>query len=262
MSPPTRSRPSYTTAIAIAAGVGALVAGGLVFLLSSQTAWPSVEASVPASPSIDSSQLDALEQRLRALEAKQIAARVDEPPERVPVTPTDQSKLAKLAQRIAKLETQRIEASALQISHAITAATPLSTVVQENQQRILDPRLTELEKLKAWGALRFLGKDAWTDAVVFEMIRIGRTSQDSAVRADVWRQADAHSKSPALVPALLRALTNDSVANVREEAAETLENYTSDPAVVQALEQAKQSDQDEGVRRFAGRSLERRRRQP
>ena len=256
MNSPARSRPSYTTTIVTAAGVGALVAGGLVFLLSSQPARSPVGPSTPANPSNDSSRLAALEQRLETVEAKQLVARVEEPHIRVPVTPTDESELAKLTQRVAK-----IEALLAQVPWSpSTDPAVIAKRVQANQQRILNPQLSELEKLEAWEALRNLGKDAWTDAVVFEMSQIGRTSQDPEVRADVWRQADAEAKSPALVPALLLALANDSVADVRSEAAETLEGYTSDPAVVQALEHAKRSDQSEAVKRSAGRSLERGRR--
>ncbi len=65
------------------------------------------------------------------------------------------------------------------------------------------------------------------------------------------------ARSPAIVPPLLQALAQDAVADVREEATETLERYTDDPVVLQALRFAAQNDADEKVRRFAQRALER-----
>lgn len=124
------------------------------------------------------------------------------------------------------------------------------------QTTILDPRATEQDKLRAWGSLRNR-EGAWTDAVVAEMTRIGLSSADPAVRADVWRQADGRSTHPAMAVALLQALQSDAVAGVREEAAETLENYADRPDVQQALRLAREHDPDEKVRRYAQRSLER-----
>lgn len=129
-------------------------------------------------------------------------------------------------------------------------------LVATARNAILDPRATEAAKLEGWKQLRNGGPDAWTDAIVDEMVRIGLTSSDADVRADVWRQADANARSERIVPALLQALTGDADGRVREEAAETLENYARLPRVRLALEAAAANDPEEKVRRFAKRSLE------
>lgn len=127
--------------------------------------------------------------------------------------------------------------------------------VRDAKVTILDPRADEAAKGKAWGALRFGPDDAWNDAIVAEMVRIGLTSTDDAIRADVWRQADGNRTHLALVPALLQALTADAAPGVREEAAETLANYRDNPQVKLALESAAANDPDEDVRDQARRSL-------
>ncbi|MBI5850546.1 MAG: HEAT repeat domain-containing protein [Planctomycetes bacterium] len=129
-------------------------------------------------------------------------------------------------------------------------------LVATARNAILDPRATEAAKLEGWKQLRNGGPDAWTDAIVDEMVRIGLTSNDVNVRADVWRQADANARSERLVPGLLQALTGDADGRVREEAAETLENYAKLPQVRLALEAAAVNDPEEKVRRFARQSIE------
>jgi hypothetical protein len=121
---------------------------------------------------------------------------------------------------------------------------------------ILDPTKSEEAKLEAWRNLRHAGPEAWTDAVVAEMVRIGSTSPEARVRADVWRQADGDARHDALVPALLQALASDRESNVREEAAETLANYRGRREVLLALESAAANDAEEGVRRQARSSLD------
>jgi hypothetical protein len=129
--------------------------------------------------------------------------------------------------------------------------------VKDNQQVILDPRSDDKTKLTAWGQLRGLG-DSWNDAVVATMTHLGLTSTDAKVRADVWRQADGGSRvHPVMCNALLQALGGDRDANVRDEAAETLENYLGQPGVREALELASRSDLDEKVRRRAVETLSR-----
>lgn len=124
----------------------------------------------------------------------------------------------------------------------------------ESRASILDPVATEAEKLAAWQALRF--SDGWTDDVVSEMIRIGETSADADVRADVWRQADGRGRNTMLVGPLLRALQSDPDAGARSEAAETLANYVDEPGVRAALESASNNDPDRGVRKEANGSLD------
>ena len=60
----------------------------------------------------------------------------------------------------------------------------------------------------------------------------------------------AYLKAP-----LITALLNDPDANVRGEAAETLEIYVGQPGVEPALRQAMANDGDEGVRKYARNSL-------
>ena len=87
------------------------------------------------------------------------------------------------------------------------------------------------------------------------MVRIGETSEDEAVRADVWRQADGKDRNSLLVRPMLSALANDPSERVRSEAAETLQNYTGEPGVVPALRHAAKNDSSEEVRQEAQSSL-------
>lgn len=123
-----------------------------------------------------------------------------------------------------------------------------------HQDRILSTA-TAADKLRSWGALRRMGPDAWSDAVVQEMIQLGQTASDPATRADVWRQADARARHPAMRGALLVAMVQDPNPSVRGEAAETLECYCDDPQVVAALEQAAVQDKDPEVRENANKAL-------
>ena len=123
-----------------------------------------------------------------------------------------------------------------------------------------DPAASEDDKRRAWGQLRSAADELWDDAIVNEAIRIGTTSADASIRADIWRQADANAKSPLLMRPMIQAVLYDDAPEVREEAAETLANYRDDPAVAAALEQAAQNDAEEDVRRQAESSLRDRRR--
>lgn len=119
---------------------------------------------------------------------------------------------------------------------------------------VLDGTRTEQEKLEAWRALR--GAEEWGDTVVSEMIRLGETSEDPEIRADVWRQADGRDRNTLLVDPMLRALQSDPSPSVRSEAAETLGNYLSEPGVRDALEAAAAHDDSDDVRDEAKSSLE------
>lgn len=88
------------------------------------------------------------------------------------------------------------------------------------------------------------------------MVSIGTSSNDPALRTDVWRQADGNGTHALLLPPMLNALLNDRDEKVREEAAETLEIYRHQPGVRAALNQAARNDSNEGVRRRARYSLE------
>ena len=127
---------------------------------------------------------------------------------------------------------------------------------EDARAAILDPASDEAAKLKAWARLRW--ESEWGDAVLQEMIRVGETSQDEDVRADVWRQADGESRNTLLVGPLIRALQSDPAEKAREEAAETLANYLDEPGVKSALEDAAHNDSDKDVREQASESLGRR----
>ncbi len=136
---------------------------------------------------------------------------------------------------------------------ALRAAQKKEDAVQAAQS-ILDGAKSDTQKLESWSTLRGQ-EEAYTDAIVQEMIRIGTSATDAAHRADVWRQADGRSKHPALAHALVLALQTDPEAKVREEAAETLEIYRDVPGVVEALRIARDGDAAAGVRRQASNSL-------
>lgn len=177
--------------------------------------------------------LDDLLRRVARLEAE----RAQPPSERRP-TPQEE----------AQAEVERLQRRAARDAERAAGAAPA-------RDRILDPRASETDKLAAWRALRDAGPDAWTDAVVAEMARIGLTSPSAQVRADVWRQADARARSERLVPSLMQALVHDPDASTREEAAETLANYLDSPGVRAALEAAAANDADPNVKRQALGSL-------
>ena len=215
----------------------------------------------------------ALLARVSRLE-EQVGHRAAETPLRETADPAalaiDRQALAALAARLDSVE-QRLAAPGVQLEQSTIpepiAAPPPSPEEWERQRlakissasdAILAPLATPQSKLEAWARLRRAGPDAWNDAVVLEMARLGINSPDAAVRADVWRQADGNSKSDLIVPSLLQALATDTAANVREEAAETLENYLDQPRVRVALEQAAAHDTDNGVRNQALQSLAKR----
>ncbi|MDH3420081.1 MAG: HEAT repeat domain-containing protein [Gammaproteobacteria bacterium] len=122
-------------------------------------------------------------------------------------------------------------------------------------ETIMSPVATEREKVMAWGMLRGNAADYWTDSIVAEMVRIGLTSSDPQVRADVWRTAHAAHTHPLLLQPLLQTLSSDPDENVRAEAAETLDLYLDEPGVRAALESAAASDPDADVRQQAQTSL-------
>ena len=124
------------------------------------------------------------------------------------------------------------------------------------QNAIVGGANTEAERLQAWRGLRG-HENAYTDAVVAQMVHLGLTASDPETRADVWRQADGRTKHDALVPALLQAVQSDADRRVREEAAETLVEYSDRPAVEASLRQLLASETDEGVRRYLRAGVER-----
>jgi len=259
-SPQSSSLAVGVASIAVALAAFALWRGG-----GTERAPVVGEGTLDLRPSIES-----IEQRVTALERRP-APVVSAP---VPGltdaarTPVHDERIDALVLRLEQAEATLARLAAQRPSSAeVPASSPAEDlerrrVAQQqlmvtSRDAILDPRATEQQKREAWGRLRSAGADAWTDAVVDEMVRVGLTSTDPNVRADVWRQADGGSRSERIVPALMQALASDADANVREEAAETLENYAKLPHVRLALEAAANGDVEEKVRNFARRSLER-----
>ncbi len=120
---------------------------------------------------------------------------------------------------------------------------------------MLDPTVEDRVKIESWAQIRMNAQSAWTDEIVAEAVRIGTTSTDPMVRANVWRQAHAGRTHPLLLQPLLFALTNDPETTAREEAAETLDLYLDQPGVLELLQTAAQYDADPAVRRQATISL-------
>jgi len=140
-----------------------------------------------------------------------------------------------------------------------TIAETLSREEQRNPTNaaatIMNPAATELDKVAAWGMIRSSAADSWTDSIVTEVTRIGMTSADPNVRADIWRNARAAQTHPLLLQPLLQALANDPDASVRAAAAGTLNQYRDEAGVREALESTAQYDPDAAVRQQAEASL-------
>ncbi len=127
----------------------------------------------------------------------------------------------------------------------------------DSQKMATSPESTEQEKLAALRRLRFADSregDARTHEVIVAMIDLAKTTGDSRVRADVFRQLDGVT-DPVLEEVLLDSLTNDPDAGVRSEAAETLAHYRSSARVSKALSRAMDGDASSHVRTQARRSL-------
>lgn len=245
----------------------ALLAGGLAGAVGGRFAAPEVVPAVAAATDVSPRLVD-LEARVAQLAAAAAVspapvvavARDRDEPLREPATPVDaeaRRRLDVLEHTVAKLAAGPARAGAPTERDQATAAADAAAAkksVAEHQRAIVHGA-NDAEKLAAWRELRHQA-DSYDDAVVATMVQVGLSSQDAAVRADVWRQADGRSKHPSLPPALLQALQSDGEARVREEAAETLAGYLESPGVRAALTAAMSADADEKVRRQASRSLE------
>lgn len=118
-----------------------------------------------------------------------------------------------------------------------------------------DTTASDETKAGAWRNMRMNAVEVWNDEIVTEAVRIGTTSSDPQIRADIWRQAHANHTHPLLLQPLLQALANDPHRSVREEAAETLDLYLDQGGVREALQVAAEYDADSGVRQQAQVSL-------
>ena len=126
---------------------------------------------------------------------------------------------------------------------------------QQTAEIMLDPYASDEMKASAWGDVRMFAAEAWTDAIVAEAVRIGTTSPDPQIRADIWLQAKANHTHPLLLQPLLEALSYDPSSGVRGMAAYTLALYLDQPGVREALQVASQQDADLAVRQQAEESL-------
>lgn len=133
-----------------------------------------------------------------------------------------------------------------------------SVSTEDAKTAALDLRADEEERLDGLRALRGRrledGSDARDDDVVLAMVDLAETSEDPEVRADVYRQMSGCT-NPHLRAPLLRALDQDANAEVREEAAETLEDFLPDAEVLAALQRALASDPSPRVKAQAAESM-------
>lgn len=266
MNSPAAASPPLLPVLLLAAAFGAMAGAASGFAMTG--AGQPVTAPLQADPGVGElrARVEQLEAESRQPVPVESAAPVERA-ERVERQPASLAGDPEVARRLAAME-QAIAALQQRAAQRDASPAPASMVkepdpaerarrVQDNQQQILDPRSDDKAKLRAWGQLRGLG-DSWNDAVVATMTHLGLTSTEAKVRADVWRQADGGSRvHPVMCNALLQALAADSDADVRDEAAETLENYLGQPGVREALERASRSDADEKVRRRAVETLSR-----
>ena len=162
---------------------------------------------------------------------------------------------SELAARVAQLEQVEQDRRDLARRQAEQRQAQMAQMLADATRVMTDPDANEQMKAAAWRTLRMRAADSWTDAIVAEAVRIGTTSTDPMLRADIWRQAHANYTHPLLLEPLLTALAEDSERSAREEAAETLDLYLDQPGVVDALRTASESDPDPGVRGQAMASL-------
>ncbi len=126
---------------------------------------------------------------------------------------------------------------------------------QQTAEIMLDPSATDEMKASAWRDARMFAAEAWTDAIVAEAVRVGTTSPDPRIRADIWLQAKANHTHPLLLQPLLEALSYDPSSGVRGMAARTLALYLDQPRVRGALQVASEQDPELNVRQRAEESL-------
>ncbi len=120
--------------------------------------------------------------------------------------------------------------------------------IAEAQVMVLDTSLSDSERLDALKRVRFRGVEAHGGAVVVAAVQIAMTSDESRVRAGVWREM-AGVEDSYLVQPLLHSLAYDADEDVRRVAAETLlRGFLDEPDVRSALEYAAENDASERVR--------------
>jgi len=168
--------------------------------------------------------------------------------------------LRELLDRLRRLESFENERQKVLASRAAEQARKverdrLTQVLRREQAHavILDPTTGDLAKAHAWRSLLDVDELAWNDAVILEMTRLGAESGNDRAREVAWIGADGKHTSPLMVEPLMRALTSDPIANVREEAADALGHYGDHPGVLAVLRAASEGDADAKVREEARR---------
>ena len=169
-----------------------------------------------------------------------------------PVSGQDPYDIDERLARLEEIEQTRQEAAQRRAEERRLQVAQISAAAAEI---MMNPIAEEQMKGAAWGQLRMNAAEAWTDLIVTEAVRIGATSSNPQLRADIWRQAHAGVAYPLLLQPLLYAMANDPERSAREEAAETLDLYLDQPGVREALQATSQYDADPGVRRQAMMSL-------
>ena len=113
---------------------------------------------------------------------------------------------------------------------------------------LLDPSLSDNERLDALESLGRRSEWVRGGAVVIAAVQIAMSSNDSHMRWRAWR-AMAGVDDPYLIQPLLHALANDMDEGVRRAAAETLlADFLDEPEVRASLEYAAENDASEWVR--------------
>lgn len=216
-----------------------------------------VSLSSNAVPSDVAARMEAIEDRLAELEMVPVLVRQPVSPDPVATRASVVARLAKMEESVAALKAAA-KSRVLPSGH-LTAARqdrePTDRSLRHESARfsVLDPTLGDDAKLIAWRELR--SAEIWGDDVVLEMIRIGQSSQDPSIRADVWRQAHGRDRNELLVLPMMDAMRNDLNSRVRAEATETLADYKDRTDVLAALQFSAANDPDERVRREALESL-------
>lgn len=212
-------------------------------------------APEPAIP-VDPARIAALEARVEGL-VQQLAATAPASPVRTHApadVPPAENRLRGLELRLSSLEQAlraRPPSGAESRGHEPAENRP---TVADARRVIVDPAASVAAKLEAQQRLRRV-ENAFTPAMLRELVRIGTTNPDPKVRADVWRFFDGPTNYPEIVDPLMRAMRFDSADVARDEAAETLGNYASNPAVRQALAHAAEHDPSVRVRNKAQRAF-------
>jgi len=245
----------------VAAVLGALIGGAVVFLVQGERAGQplvltvaDVQAAVHAAQVPLQDQLAQVSRDLQVLRATPEPARM----EVKPAPPVDldavASRIDGVTSRIDTLEEKidRLIQSTSDRELAARKLTEAAVIALKDAQRIAtDQRATEKDRLAALATLRNQktedGKSAISHDVILGMLDIAERSESEDSRFDVYRNLH-RIDDPAVRDSMLRALARDSSVKVRKKVAEDIDTFSSDPAVESALRTAADSDADAGVR--------------